>query len=82
MLLSWFSFSCWLPGQTLTLLQLALRFAGLAYIPGYTQIYQRTLDWFPGFVFMLSSILTVVGMIPVRYGLFNLHRFIPIHAYF
>uniref|UniRef100_H3D6R0 Solute carrier family 46 member 2 n=1 Tax=Tetraodon nigroviridis TaxID=99883 RepID=H3D6R0_TETNG len=46
-------------------LTLALKFAGLAYIPAFTQLYQRTLDWFPGLVFMLSSVLTVVGMIPV-----------------
>ncbi|XP_029371968.1 thymic stromal cotransporter homolog [Echeneis naucrates] len=52
-------------GTTLTSLQLALKFAGLAYIPAYTKLYQRTLDWFPGFVFMLSSVFTVVGMIPI-----------------
>lgn len=55
-----------LAGVTLTLLQLALKFAGLAYIPAFTKIYQVTLDWFPGFVFMLASVLTVAGMIPVR----------------
>lgn len=54
------------PGTTLTCLQLALKFAGLAYIPAFTKIYQRTLDWFPGFVFTLSSIFTVLGMIPIR----------------
>ncbi|XP_019937628.1 solute carrier family 46 member 2 [Paralichthys olivaceus] len=52
-------------GTTLTSLQLTLKFAGLAYIPAYTKIYQRTLDWFPGFVFTLSSIFTVLGMIPI-----------------
>ncbi|XP_044030474.1 thymic stromal cotransporter homolog [Siniperca chuatsi] len=52
-------------GITLTSLQLALKFAGLAYIPAFTKIYQRTLDWFPGFVFTLSSIFTVLGMIPI-----------------
>ncbi|XP_071323001.1 solute carrier family 46 member 2 [Trachinotus anak] len=52
-------------GTTLTSLQLALKFAGLAYIPAFTKIYQGTLDWFPGFVFMLSSIFTVLGMIPI-----------------
>lgn len=51
---------------TLTALQLSLKVGGLAYIPGYTKLYQRTLDWFPGFVFTLSSILTVLAMIPVR----------------
>ncbi|XP_075935670.1 solute carrier family 46 member 2 [Anarhichas minor] len=52
-------------GTTLTYLQLALTFSGLAYIPAFTKIYQRTLDWFPGFVFTLSSIITVLGMIPI-----------------
>lgn len=73
--------SSWPPGMTLTLLQLALKFVGLASIPAFTKLYQGTLDWFPGFVFMLSSILTVVGMIPVRYVLCDpdtnpFHRFI------
>ncbi|XP_051269372.1 thymic stromal cotransporter homolog [Dicentrarchus labrax] len=52
-------------GITLTSLQLSMKFAGLAYFPAFTKIYQRTLDWFPGFVFTLSSILTVLGMIPI-----------------
>ncbi|XP_019729612.1 thymic stromal cotransporter homolog [Hippocampus comes] len=52
-------------GITLTALQLALRFAALAYIPAFTKLYQRTLGWFPGFVFTLSSILAVLGMIPI-----------------
>lgn len=59
--------------MTLTLLQLTLKFGGLAYIPAFTKLYQRTLDWFPGFVFMLASILTVVGMIPVRCVLLHLY---------
>ncbi|XP_072227397.1 solute carrier family 46 member 2 [Leuresthes tenuis] len=52
-------------GITLTSLQLTLKFAGLVYIPAYTKIYQRTLEWLPGFVFLLSSIITVLGMIPI-----------------
>ncbi|XP_063336357.2 solute carrier family 46 member 2 [Pelmatolapia mariae] len=52
-------------GMTLTFLQLALKFASLAYIPAFTKIYQGTLDWFPGFVFTLASIFTVLGMIPI-----------------
>uniref|UniRef100_A0A3Q1GEW4 Solute carrier family 46 member 2 n=1 Tax=Acanthochromis polyacanthus TaxID=80966 RepID=A0A3Q1GEW4_9TELE len=52
-------------GTALTGLQLILKFAGLAYIPAFTKIYQRTLDWFPGFVFILASIVTVLGMIPI-----------------
>ncbi|XP_034565042.1 thymic stromal cotransporter homolog [Notolabrus celidotus] len=52
-------------GTTLTLLQLSLKFAGLVYIPASTKIYQATLTWFPGFVFLLASIITVLGMIPI-----------------
>ncbi|XP_014264637.3 solute carrier family 46 member 2 [Maylandia zebra] len=52
-------------GMTLTFLQLALKFASLAYIPAFTKIYQGTLDWFPGFVFTLASIFTVLGMTPI-----------------
>nr|XP_057920538.1 thymic stromal cotransporter homolog isoform X2 [Doryrhamphus excisus] len=58
-----FPASSW--GITLTTLQLALRLAALAYIPAFTKLYQRTLDWFPGFIFMLSSILAVLAMIPI-----------------
>uniref|UniRef100_A0A3Q0T3B8 Solute carrier family 46 member 2 n=1 Tax=Amphilophus citrinellus TaxID=61819 RepID=A0A3Q0T3B8_AMPCI len=54
-------------GITLTSLQLALKFASLAYIPAFTKLYQGTLDWFPGFVFTFASIFTVLGMIPIRY---------------
>lgn len=52
-------------GITLTFMQLALKFGALAYIPAFTKIYQATLSWFPGFVFTLASILTVLGMIPI-----------------
>ncbi|XP_034047795.1 thymic stromal cotransporter homolog [Thalassophryne amazonica] len=52
-------------GIILTMLQLVLKFAGMAYIPIYTRIYQHTLDWFPGFVFTLSTVFTVLGMIPI-----------------
>ncbi|XP_037547887.1 thymic stromal cotransporter homolog [Nematolebias whitei] len=52
-------------GMMLTLLQITLKFASLSYIPAFTKIYQDTLDWLPGFVFLLSSIFTVLAMIPV-----------------
>uniref|UniRef100_A0A3Q3N4I0 Solute carrier family 46 member 2 n=1 Tax=Labrus bergylta TaxID=56723 RepID=A0A3Q3N4I0_9LABR len=55
-------------GTTLTFLQLALKFPGLAYIPAFTKIYQGTLNWFPGFVFTLASILAFLAMIPIRYS--------------
>ncbi|XP_042365242.1 thymic stromal cotransporter homolog [Plectropomus leopardus] len=52
-------------GTILTTLQMSLKFAGLGYVPAFTKIYQGTLDWFPGFIFMLSSIITVLAMIPI-----------------
>uniref|UniRef100_A0A1A7XTD0 Solute carrier family 46, member 2 n=2 Tax=Iconisemion striatum TaxID=60296 RepID=A0A1A7XTD0_9TELE len=52
-------------GTTLTWLQMTLKAAGLAYIPAFTSIYQNTLDWLPGFVFLFSSIFTVLSMIPI-----------------
>lgn len=52
-------------GTTLISLQLAFKFASLAYAPAYTKIYQSSLDWFPGFVFTLSSIITVLATIPI-----------------
>ncbi|KAM3874315.1 solute carrier family 46 member 2 [Diretmus argenteus] len=55
-------------GITLISLQLAFKFASLAYTPCYTRIYQASLDWFPGFVFTLSSIISVLATIPIRRG--------------
>ncbi|XP_068609410.1 solute carrier family 46 member 2-like [Brachionichthys hirsutus] len=52
-------------GITLTSLQVSLKFAGLAYIPAFTKIYQKTLSWFPGFIFTLSATITVLAMIPI-----------------
>ncbi|XP_068190832.1 solute carrier family 46 member 2-like [Antennarius striatus] len=52
-------------GITLTALQLSLKFAGLAYIPASTKIYQKTLNWFPGLIFLLAATLTVLAMIPI-----------------
>uniref|UniRef100_A0A8C6SN28 Solute carrier family 46 member 2 n=1 Tax=Neogobius melanostomus TaxID=47308 RepID=A0A8C6SN28_9GOBI len=52
-------------GMTLTVLQLVLKLAAAAYIPASTKIYQSTLDWSPGFVFMLSSVFSVLAMIPI-----------------
>lgn len=52
-------------GMTLTLLQLFMKFAAAAHIPASTKIYQSTLNWFPGFVFLLSSVFSVLAMIPI-----------------
>ncbi|KAJ8286372.1 hypothetical protein GJAV_G00037940 [Gymnothorax javanicus] len=51
-------------GKVFTVLQLCFALASLAYSPGFTKIYQATLDWFPGFTFLLSSIITVLSIIP------------------
>ncbi|XP_071368159.1 solute carrier family 46 member 2 [Centroberyx affinis] len=52
-------------GITLISLQVAFKVASLAYTPAYTKIYQSSLDWFPGFIFTLSSVITVLGTIPI-----------------
>ncbi|XP_051539291.1 thymic stromal cotransporter homolog [Myxocyprinus asiaticus] len=52
-------------GITFVLLQLSFKLASLVTTPIYTKIYQAYLDTFPGFVFILSSIFTVLSMIPI-----------------
>ncbi|KAF4107909.1 thymic stromal cotransporter homolog [Onychostoma macrolepis] len=52
-------------GITFVMLQLSFKLASLVTTPIYTEIYQATLDTFPGFVFILSSIFTVLSMIPI-----------------
>ncbi|XP_036385017.1 thymic stromal cotransporter homolog [Megalops cyprinoides] len=52
-------------GKILISLQLSLTIASVVYSPIYTQIYQATLNWFPGFVFQVSSIVTVLAIIPI-----------------
>ncbi|XP_073730089.1 solute carrier family 46 member 2 isoform X1 [Misgurnus anguillicaudatus] len=54
-------------GITFVMLQLSFKLASLVTTPIYTKIYQATLDTFPGFVFVLSSIFTVLSMIPISY---------------
>lgn len=56
-----------MPGIALTSLQMTLKVAGAVYIPAFTKIYQNSLTWFPGLVFMISSVITVISMIPIRY---------------
>ncbi|XP_070765868.1 solute carrier family 46 member 2-like [Enoplosus armatus] len=50
----------------LTSLQLSLKVSGVVYNPLYIKIYQNTLNWFPGFVFIISSIITFVAIILIR----------------
>ncbi|KAJ3606010.1 hypothetical protein NHX12_028053 [Muraenolepis orangiensis] len=52
-------------GIVLISFQLSFKVASLAYTPTYTLIYQHTLDWLPGCVFLLSSFITVLGTIPI-----------------
>ncbi|XP_051973013.1 thymic stromal cotransporter homolog [Xyrauchen texanus] len=52
-------------GITFVLLQLSFKLASLVTTPIYTKIYQISLDTFPGFVFILSSIFTVLSIIPI-----------------
>ncbi|XDV53766.1 hypothetical protein PO909_022192 [Leuciscus waleckii] len=52
-------------GITFVMLQLSFKLASLVTTPIYTKIYQATLDTLPGFVFILSSIFTVLSMIPI-----------------
>lgn len=52
-------------GITFVMLQLSFKLASLVTTPIYTKIYQATLDTFPGFVFILSSIFTVLSIIPI-----------------
>ncbi|KAI3356919.1 hypothetical protein L3Q82_003350 [Scortum barcoo] len=53
-------------GVVLTLLQLSLKVSSVVCNLLYHQIYQHTLSWFPGFVFIISSIITTVAIIPLR----------------
>ncbi|XP_078144452.1 solute carrier family 46 member 2-like [Centroberyx gerrardi] len=52
-------------GMVLTSLQLSMKVSSVGYIPLYTKIYQQSLSWFPGFVFILSSIITILAIIPI-----------------
>ncbi|KAG9354067.1 hypothetical protein JZ751_012191 [Albula glossodonta] len=51
-------------GKILITLQLSFTLASLVYSPIFTKIYQATLHSLPGFVFLFSSILTVLAIIP------------------
>ncbi|XP_008422090.1 thymic stromal cotransporter homolog [Poecilia reticulata] len=52
-------------GIALTCLEMTLKVAGIVYIPAFTKIYQNSLTWFPGLVFLISSVITVISMIPI-----------------
>ncbi|KAM7411090.1 hypothetical protein PAMA_021190 [Pampus argenteus] len=53
-------------GMVLTSLQLSLKAAGVGFDPLFNKIYQLTLYSCPGFVFLISSIVTIVAIILIR----------------
>uniref|UniRef100_A0A672QME0 Solute carrier family 46 member 2 n=1 Tax=Sinocyclocheilus grahami TaxID=75366 RepID=A0A672QME0_SINGR len=57
-------------GITFVMLQLSFKLASLVTTPIYTEIYQATLNTFPGFVFILSSIFTFLGILVIIYNTF------------
>ncbi|XP_074850132.1 solute carrier family 46 member 2 [Carettochelys insculpta] len=52
-------------GKMFVLLQLALVITGVATSTAYHKIYQRTLDWFGGFCFILSCVISCLSIIPI-----------------
>ncbi|GLD45593.1 deoxyribonuclease gamma-like protein [Lates japonicus] len=54
-------------GIVLTSLQLSLKVSSAGYSLLYIKIYQHTLNWFPGLVFIISGIITTVAIIPISY---------------
>ncbi|XP_028660793.1 thymic stromal cotransporter homolog isoform X1 [Erpetoichthys calabaricus] len=52
-------------GKIFVLLELSFTLASVITSPIFTKIYQATLDWFAGFCFILSSILSFLAIIPV-----------------
>ncbi|KAM3617553.1 uncharacterized protein V6R79_008068 [Siganus canaliculatus] len=53
-------------GVVLTSLQLSLKVSSVLHLLLFIHIYQHTLNWFPGFVFIISGIITIVAVIPIR----------------
>ncbi|XP_054640332.1 thymic stromal cotransporter homolog isoform X2 [Dunckerocampus dactyliophorus] len=53
-------------GKVLTSLQISLKVSSAGCNLLYGKIYQQTLSWFPGFVLTLSSIASIVTIVPVR----------------
>lgn len=54
-------------GIVLTSMQLSLKCSSVIYVQVYTKVLDDTLMWFPGFVYIISSLLTAVAIIPLRY---------------
>lgn len=60
-------FSLFPLGVVLTSMQLSLKFSSVVYAQVYAEILDHTLIWFPGFVYIISSLLTAVAIVPIRY---------------
>ncbi|XP_030048228.1 solute carrier family 46 member 2 [Microcaecilia unicolor] len=52
-------------GKVFVMLQLALTITGVITSAVYNKIYQATLDWFAGFCFILSCIISTLSMVPI-----------------
>ncbi|XP_061759094.1 solute carrier family 46 member 2 isoform X1 [Nerophis ophidion] len=52
--------------KVLTLLQLSLKVSSAGSNLLYAKIYQQTFTWFPGLVLIVSSILSIVAIVPIR----------------
>ncbi|KAM9829478.1 solute carrier family 46 member 2-like isoform 1-T1 [Syngnathus typhle] len=52
--------------KVLISLQLSLKMSSAGTNLLYAKIYQETLTWFPGFVLILSSLISIVAIIPIR----------------
>lgn len=48
-------------------MQLSLKISSVIYIQLYTKIFDHTLNWFPGFVYIVSSLMATMAIIPLRY---------------
>ncbi|XP_077398516.1 solute carrier family 46 member 2-like isoform X2 [Vanacampus margaritifer] len=52
--------------KVLIALQLSLKISSAGTNLLYAKIYQETLSWFPGFVLILSGLISIVAIIPIR----------------
>ncbi|KAJ7335371.1 hypothetical protein JRQ81_013312 [Phrynocephalus forsythii] len=60
-------------GKVFVLLQLSLVIAGAVTAAAYNKIYQKTLDWFSGFCFLLSCGVGFLSLIPISIVACNQH---------
>lgn len=60
-------------GKAFVLLQLSLVITGVATSTAYNKIYQKTLDWFSGFCFLLSCVASCLSIIPIGIVAYKQH---------